>query len=96
MQKQAGQPITFLNEHVVLNAYALNNAISNNFALQGSLTDWAYGAGWDDTVDAKIDFCVVQTEPPLAADFFLRSQKNLNNVRAAIFRIQTDPRVDPA
>lgn len=59
MKEEAGAPITFLKEQVVLSAYEVNDAISNNFALQGSLTDWAYGAGWDDTNDATIDFCIV-------------------------------------
>ena len=55
MQESAGKSVAFINEKVVLKEYEIGDATSTSFSLQGSLTDWAYGAGWDNTTDATLD-----------------------------------------
>lgn len=56
------------------------------FPFSGTLTDWAYAAGWES--DNVLDACIPQAKPELPEDFFTRT--TTDHIRTAIFKIQTD------
>ena len=94
LQDSAGENITFQQQQTVLKKYTVGDVITAGFPQNGTLTDWAYGAGWDKQPYSAIPECFSQSEPPLAADFFNRT--TTENVRTAIYMIETYPDRDPA
>ena len=72
MAERAGFPITFAHG-TVLGDYDFGDITSKVFSMEGTLTDWAYGAGWDKGDAYARERCEPSTDPELASDFFKRS-----------------------
>jgi len=90
MKESAGGEIPFTDSSEMIEEYELGNIIETIFPASGSFTDWAYGGGWDiEDPYATQATCDPLTQPPLDEDFFTRTVTE--NVRTAIFRVETDP-----
>ena len=73
-------------EEVLEKYYALGSSLELfAYSLTGSLSDWAYGAGWDPS--RPMATCSPLTEPTLEAAFF--SNSTTEYIAAAFFQIET-------
>ena len=73
-------------EEVLEKYYALGPSLELfAYSLTGSLSDWAYGAGWDPS--RPMATCSPLTEPTLEAAFF--SNSTTEYIAAAFFQIET-------
>ena len=89
----AGGNIQSRASNSVIAAYILGDMTSTVYPVGGGMEDWGYGAGWDNAPNANAGFykCNPQTEPKLDDSFF----KSQENVRAAVYLIETDGQKDP-
>ena len=62
MKEEAGDQIVFQSLQKTVKEYEIGSITEYNYAIQGSLTDWGYGAGWDTSAnDAAQSICTPTT-----------------------------------
>lgn len=94
MKEAAGGKITIPRADP-LEEFEVGDVSTTLYQFSGTVTDWAYAAGWESSDDgnAVLDECIPNSKPELPEDFFTSS--STENVRTAIFKIETDPNDAP-
>ena len=95
MKEQAGPSRPFIEDMELISEYSTGDVTTVIESLNGQFNDWAYAAGWDDSLsgEAVILECAPSTEPALDSAFY--EQADLK-VASAAFRILADSELDPA
>ena len=91
MADAAGEDIAVYQQADILPKYIVNATITLTGTREGSFGDWAYAAGWTDTV-GELVVCDPSSAPDIPDDFY---DFDYADVKAAVFAIQTGEDEDP-
>jgi hypothetical protein len=87
LKSQSGGPIKVRDSKNPIVEYQMGDISSTIYPVNGGLEDWAYGGGWDTYGDAA---AVGECKPYTYALPEGFNQKDVANVRTAIYIVETD------